>query len=226
MSTSTETVQLFGHWICPFSVRVSFALAVKNIDHTVVDVPPTAARPQGFVVPEAFIANSGKGEIPLLRIGTTYLADSIPILEWLDDRFLGSWQNSSAVTECCTWIDANIFPPMIGLYYGTADAEIARASAVLDHRLRELADLLGTRPWLVGDGPSRAEAVLVPLYVRLQGLRQLGWTGELPSGVALHAERTISLHGAEQVVWSQVQTDEFVARFLAYRRKITQSKLS
>ena len=48
---SASTVTLFGHWICPFSVRVEFALAQRGIEYTVVDVPPRAVRPKGFVVP-------------------------------------------------------------------------------------------------------------------------------------------------------------------------------
>lgn len=42
-----EPVTLFGHWICPFSVRVEFALVQLGIDYEIVDVPPTAA-PEGL----------------------------------------------------------------------------------------------------------------------------------------------------------------------------------
>ena len=47
--TGSGDVTLFGHWICPYSVRVSFALAERDIAHDVVDVPPTAARPPGWL---------------------------------------------------------------------------------------------------------------------------------------------------------------------------------
>ena len=87
---SAPTVTLFGHWICPFSVRVEFALAQRGIEYTVVDVPPRAVRPKGFVVPEEFIAHSPKLEVPMVKIDGEYLADSIPILEWLEEKFSDS----------------------------------------------------------------------------------------------------------------------------------------
>ena len=221
MSETVHDVELFGHWICPFSVRVSFALAVRSIAHRVVEVPPSAVRPKGFVVPEAFTLHSPRLEIPLLRIDQTYLADSIPILEWLDAVFPGTWESSEVVAQRCQWIDAKLFRPMISIYYGTSPNEIRVASETLDQRLNELGELLGHNEWLVGSGPSRAEAVLAPLYVRLHGLSQLGWTGTLPKVVALHAQRTMSLAGAASVEWTSAQTEEFVARFLAYRRKMS-----
>ena len=87
---STTPVTLFGHWICPFSVRVEFALAQRRINYVVVDVPPRAVRPKGFVVPEEFIAHSPKLEVPMVKIDGEYLADSIPILEWLEEKFTES----------------------------------------------------------------------------------------------------------------------------------------
>jgi glutathione S-transferase len=84
---SSTDVVLFGHWICPFSVRVEFALAQKEIAYSLVNVPPRAVRPKGFVVPEEFIAHSPKLEVPMVRVGETYLADSIPILQWLEELF-------------------------------------------------------------------------------------------------------------------------------------------
>ena len=70
---STSAVTLFGHWICPFSVRVEFALAQRGIEYTVVDVPPRAVRPKGFVVPEEFIAHSPKLEVPMVKIDGEYI---------------------------------------------------------------------------------------------------------------------------------------------------------
>ena len=103
-----EPVTLFGHWICPFSVRVEFALVQLGIKYEVVDVPPTAVRPKDFVVPAEFVANSPRAEIPMIREGGRYLADSIPILERLH-LSVGALSGDSL--KAARWVDKNIFPP-------------------------------------------------------------------------------------------------------------------
>ena len=129
---STSAVTLFGHWICPFSVRVEFALAQRGIEYTVVDVPPRAVRPKGFVVPEEFIAHSPKLEVPMVKIDGEYLADSIPILEWLEEKFSDSSLLPSVdaaqaiVRERVEWLNKYVYRPMIGVYYGTKQGQINR----------------------------------------------------------------------------------------------------
>ncbi|HAS11498.1 MAG TPA: hypothetical protein DCS55_13445, partial [Acidimicrobiaceae bacterium] len=80
----TPDVTLYGHWTCPFVHRVAWALAERGIEHGHVDVPPSAVRPKDFVLPEEFVAHSPRLEIPMVRVGEEYLADSIPVLEWLE----------------------------------------------------------------------------------------------------------------------------------------------
>ena len=209
-----EPVTLFGHWICPFSVRVEFALAQLGISYEVVDVPPTAARPKDFVVPEEFVVNSPRAEIPMIREGGRYLADSIPILERL---YLSVGALSDAALEEARWVDKNIFAPMIAIYYGVNPESIRRASDRLVDSLTELATKLEPTGWLVGDGASIAEAAMIPFYVRLDGLRSLGFEGELPGLVEDHAARCLALPGGVAVRWSEEQQSEFSGRFHKYR---------
>ena len=209
-----EPVTLFGHWICPFSVRVEFALAQLGISYAVVDVPPSAARPKNFVVPEEFQANSPRAEIPMIREGGRYLADSIPILERL---YSAVGALSGAALEEAHWVDQNIFPPMIAIYYGVNPESIRRASERLVDSLGELATKLAPNGWLVGDGASIAEAALIPFYVRLDGLRSLGFEGDMPSLVQDHAARSLALPGGVAVRWSDEQQSEFSGRFHKYR---------
>ena len=79
--------------------RQSFALAERAVAHDVVDVPPTAARPPGHVVPTEFVEHSPLGEIPMVRIGAEYRADSLPILDWLEDQVAGAPLRPSDPTE-------------------------------------------------------------------------------------------------------------------------------
>jgi len=220
---STSTVTLFGHWICPFSVRVEFALAQRGIDYAVVDVPPRAVRPKGFVVPEEFIAHSPKLEVPMVKIDGEYLADSIPILEWLEEKFTDSSllpaddAGQAIVRERVDWMNKYVYRPMIGVYYGT-DVELIHESSVAFMAAMETVDQwLQVTPWLAGEAPTLAEAIMAGVYTRLDGLRQLGLTGELPSTVQHHLERCTHLVGWDTVRWTTEQTNEFVGRFLKYR---------
>jgi len=222
-------VTLFGHWICPYSVRVSFALAERGIAHDVVDVPPTAARPRGFVVPAEFLGHSPRGEIPMVRIGSRYRADSLPILEWLEecvpDRPLlpAAEPDRAVVRERMAWIDAHVFPPMIGVYYGTREDRIAEAGAALAAALSEVGDRVDGSPWLAGGAPSLAEATIVPVYVRLEALRRLGFAGPVDARVAAHVDRCTELAGWAAVAWSEEQTDDLVDRFTRHRARARQS---
>jgi glutathione S-transferase len=220
---STSTVTLFGHWICPFSVRVEFALAQRGIDYVVVDVPPRAVRPKGFVVPEEFIAHSPKLEVPMVKIDGEYLADSIPILEWLEQKFAGSSllpaddAGQAIVRERVDWMNKHVYRPMIGVYYGTDVELIHESSVAFMTAMETVAQWLQVTPWLAGEAPTLAEAIMAGVYTRLDGLRQLGLAGELPSTVQHHLERCTHLVGWDTVRWTTEQTNDFVGRFLKYR---------
>jgi glutathione S-transferase len=220
---NTSTVTLFGHWICPFSVRVEFALAQRGIDYEVVDVPPRAVRPKGFVVPEEFIAHSPKLEVPMVKIDDEYLADSIPILEWLEEKFTDSSllpaddAGQAIVRERVDWMNKYMYRPMIGVYYGTDVGLIQESSVAFMTAMETVDQWLQVTPWLAGEAPTLAEAIMAGVYTRLDGLRQLGLTGALPSTVQQHLERCTHLVGWDTVRWTTEQTNDFVGRFLKYR---------
>jgi len=220
----TVSVALFGHWTCPFSTRVEFALAQRGIDFEMVDVPPSAVRPKEFVVPQEFLDHSPRLEVPMVRVGDDYLADSIPVLEWLEERLddeplLPSEPADRAlVRERVAWIDQNVFRPMVGVYYGIDPDRVARSSEKLAAALAEMAKWSTETGWLAGEGPTLAEAVLLPVYVRLDGLRALGFTHDLTPEVETHMQRCRSFRGWKRVEWTAEQLEEFVGRFNAYRR--------
>jgi glutathione S-transferase len=223
---TAPTVSLYGHWICPFATRVAFALAQREIDHDEVDVPPSAVRGPDFVLPPEFVEHSPKLEIPMVRIGEAYRADSIPVLEWLeeqiDDRPLmpPDTRSRDLVRERMAWIDRHAFRGMIGVYYGTEQDRIGKASEKLHEALIGMDGWLAETDWLAGDEPTLAEAVAMPIHVRLDGLRRLGFTHALPPRIEQHRRRCADLRGWPAVAWSDEQTDEFVGRFEAFRRKL------
>jgi len=221
----TAKVALYGHWICPFATRVQFALHHRGIAYDLIDLPPSAVRGTDFELSPEFVEHSPRLEIPMLRIGDRYLADSIPILEWmeselLDDPLLPCDTSARAlVRERMAWIDRNAFRPMVGVYYGTDPDRIERATEKLAAALAEMGTWTEQAGWLAGPDVSLAEAVAMPIHVRLAGLQRLGFTAEIPASFAAHGERCRSLRGWPGVEWSAAQCDEFFGRFSAYRRK-------
>jgi len=222
---SLAEVTVYGHWICPFATRVEFALAQRAIAHDQVNVPPTAARPKGFVVPDEFVAHSPKLEIPLVRIGREWLADSIPILEWMESRFdenplLPDTEPERAlVRDRMRWVDEHLFPSMIGVYYQVESQRIAAAAAALSDAFGEIAQWLEDGEWLAGEQLTLVEAVALPVYVRLEGLRRLGFRHQLPSNVEAHRDRCSQLVGWPAVAWTDDHVDEFVGRFEKFRER-------
>ena len=187
-------------------------------------------RPKGFVVPEEFIAHSPKLEVPMVKIDGEYLADSIPILEWLEEKFtdasllpVGDVQQA-IVRERVEWMNKYVYRPMIGVYYGTDAALIQESSDAFMKAMETVDQWLQASPWLAGNSPTLAEAIMAGVYTRLEGLRRLGLTGELPASVQLHIERCTQLVGWEKVQWTTEQTNDFVGRFLKYREIQNSSK--
>jgi len=221
----TVDVALYGHWICPFSTRVEFALHQRGIEHQVVDVPPSAVRGPDFMLPPEFVEHSPRLEIPMVRVGGEHRADSIPILEWLETRFADrsllpdTDGDRSVVRERMEWIDRHAFRPMIGVYYGVDADRIEAAGAALLDALGEMGRWASDEGWLGGDRVTLAEAVAVPIHVRMAGLRQLGFVADLPPDWVAHGERCRALAGWPSVEWSAEQTEEFVGRFRAFRRR-------
>ena len=212
---AAANLAFYGHWICPFATRVEFALHQRGIAHDVVDVPPSAVRGPDFVLPDEFVEHSPRLEIPMVRVGNDYLADSLPILEWLEHRvdapalLPADDVRRAQVQERMEWIDKHAFRPMIGVYYGVDPDAIAQASDP-SPRVRRSARR---------SPASLAEAVAMPIHVRMAGLRRLGFTGTLTAEWLAHGERCRALDGWPSVEWSPEQTDEFVGRFEALRRK-------
>ena len=211
MKASRDEVVLYGHWICPYSVRIEFDLVRLGRPYRVIDVPPTGVRPPGFVLPEEFMTHSPRREIPMIRDAEGFLADSLPILDRLNP------DATDQARQMARLVDAVAFPPMIGVYYASSDAEAEAASGRLAGAMEQIASLIDEGGWLTPQGPSMAEAALVPLYIRLEGLRHLGFRATLPPAVRRHAEACLDLEAGRAVSWSPAQTSEFVDR-LSRRR--------
>ncbi len=225
MSEFRQTgVTYYGHWICPFAKRLKFTLVNRGIAHDDVIIPPTAVRPKDFAVPPEFIQYSPKGEIPMIRFHDKFLADSIPIMEFLEDVFPENPMlpadpaDRAFVMARVRWLDAFLMMSAARVYYGTKKNVILQGSKDLSATFRKMEGWLTTQKYLVGDVPTLAESIAVPIYVRLNGLRRLGFEHEGPGPLLeAHMRRCEQLPGWKAVAWSAEQEDEFVGRFLKFR---------
>ncbi|MFT5202073.1 MAG: glutathione S-transferase [Candidatus Aldehydirespiratoraceae bacterium] len=206
------TVTLWGHWTCPYVNRVAFALAQRGTEYDLVNLPPSAVRPKDFVLPNEFVANSPLLEVPLIRVDGEYLADSIPILHLLEDRVL-----DHRVDERVSQLDATLMRSMGGVAYGRDPEKIQRSSDFLNTAFSVMADWLEESEWLAGDAPSLTEAIVVSIYLRLEGLRSLGFNGTIPEIVDDHRARTLDLPGGRHVAWDDEQRAEYLGRHLKAR---------
>ena len=168
------------------STASTFALGQRGIDYELVDVPPSAVRPKGFVLPDEFVAHSPRLEVPIVCVDGDYLADSIPILQL--PRGTASTHRrccpagpADLVCDRVAHLDATLMPSMGGVAYGVEPAigsiERRHGSPTPSTRWpRGCAD----SPWLAGPEPTLVEAIAVPVYLRLPGLVALGFDRNLP----------------------------------------------
>jgi glutathione S-transferase len=130
----------------------------------------------------------------------------------------------AVVRERVDWMNKYVYRPMIGVYYGTDAALIQESSVAFMKAMETVDEWLQTSQWLAGNSPTLAEAIMAGVYTRLDGLRRLGLTGELPTSAQQHLERCSQLVGWEKVQWTTEQTNDFVGRFLKYREIQNSSK--
>lgn len=217
------SVRLFGHWTCPYVNRVDFALGQRGIDFGLVNVPPSAVRPKNFVLPEEFIAHSPRLEVPMVCVDGDFLADSIPVLCFLEERIdappLLPPDQTDSVLQRVARLDEILMRNMGGVAYGVEPTKVDRAARRLAEGFEEMAGWLQEAPWLAGPDPTLAEAIAVPIYLRLPGLTALGFDRSLPTEIERHRAATLALPGGRHVAWSADQEAEYLGRHRKARRR-------
>ena len=79
-------MKLWSGTLSPFSAKVRIALAEKGLSVDITEIPWSRARLWG-PKPEAFLAVSPKGEVPVLEDGDLAVVDSTVINEYLEERY-------------------------------------------------------------------------------------------------------------------------------------------
>lgn len=166
-------------WWHPFSVfprRVRIALREKGVacEEAVVDLPGGALRQPEFLRLNPF------GQVPVLEDGALVIAESIAILEYLEERhsspaLLPADPAARArVRELMLWSNGHLAPawkaslaPMFSPDVHPDDPSVREGRAGLGHYLDVLEARLGDAAWLDGDAYSLADVCHAPFVTVL-----------------------------------------------------------
>lgn len=184
MSESTE-YRLHSYFRSSCSWRVRAALAFKGLPY--VTVPVHLVRDGGEQLKPAYLAKNPMGQVPLLETEDGVVAQSVAILEYLDERhptpslYPGSAFERARIRQVVEIVNSGI-QPLQNLWVlraiehdfgqGAAGAR-AFAARVIERGFKALETVLETTAgrYAVGDVPSAADLCLVP---QVQNARRFG----------------------------------------------------
>ena len=163
---------LYSFRRCPWAMRARLALRYAGCE---VEVCEVALKNK----PAELLALSPKGTVPVLDTGSQVLEESLDIMRWaLAQNDPQDWQlraNPAAAQQAHALIARNdsTFKSQVNLYkyaerYPQHSREHYRQQA--EAWLAELEGLLESRPYLLADLPSIADAALLPLMRQFAGV--------------------------------------------------------
>ena len=165
---------LYGYWRSSAAYRVRIGLNLKGLEYAQepVDLPTGAQKSPGFTL------LNPQGRVPYLIDGSTGLAQSLAILEWLDEtypspRFLPAEPTLRARVRAAAQIIACDIHPLGNLIvlrylkdaFGADQPATNRWAAhwiLLGFRTLEEIGATSPGPYLFGDTPTLADICLVP----------------------------------------------------------------
>lgn len=154
-------LRLHGYPVSNYFNIVRAALIEKGLPHEIV--PTRAGRD------EAFLAMNPMGKIPVLESPDGWIAETVAIVEYLDDRYPerllrpadpGDRARARQIVNIVQiYVEApvrSLFPGVFGGGANSAEA-VAGARATIDRATGALARLMAPAPFLFGDAPSQAD---------------------------------------------------------------------
>jgi UPF0176 protein len=171
---------LYSFRRCPYAMRARLALHVAGV---VVELREVSLKAK----PPAMLALSPKGTVPVLQLPDgRVLEQSLDIMVWaLAQADPEGWLAQGAPDEAQALIARNDgpFKPLLDRYkyasrHPEYTAEQYRQQA-LDLHLGPLNNRLSDQPWLLGNGPSLADAALFPFVRQFAGV-DVAWWAQAP----------------------------------------------
>lgn len=160
---------LYGYWRSSSTWRVRIGLALKGLDYTVEPVNLL----HSAQLADAHRRRNPMGQVPALADGDVVLTQSLPILEYLEERYPqvsllpGSPAQRAAIRAMAEVVNSGIQPLQnlaVLKHLDTVDVDRGEWSRHwIDAGLRALESMAtGPGPFLVTDGPTLAEVCLIP----------------------------------------------------------------
>ncbi|WP_182913961.1 glutathione S-transferase family protein [Sphingobium terrigena] len=152
---------LHGHPVSNYFNAARAALIEKGADFTVV---PTRAAQE-----DAFLAQSAMGKIPYLRTPHGCIAETVAILEYVEDTVpgvslypAGAFERARArqvINIVQVYVEASLRSLYPGVFMGGANAPeaIAAVRPVVDRAMRALSHLVTPAPFLMGGQLTHAD---------------------------------------------------------------------
>ncbi|MCF6434304.1 MULTISPECIES: maleylacetoacetate isomerase [Pseudoalteromonas] len=165
-------MKLYTYFRSSAAYRVRIALNLKNIPHELVGVNLLKSEQQG----EAYTKKNPQGLLPALETEQGVLAQSLAILEWLEETHTDTpllpndpWQKAQ-VRNFCYAIACDIHPidNLRVLKYLSQELNVDDEQKNTWYRhwviegFKKLEAMLGDSPFCFGDKPTLADVCLVP----------------------------------------------------------------
>ena len=240
MGVSESELTIFSSWFCPFAQRVWIAAEEKEVNYKWVEVNPyevDAEAPGGYskkqlpleikeqMYPE-FVKASPRGLVPAVECDDERLAESDPIIEYIDGKFpkKGATLCSSDPylrAYCRIWADhanANIQRPYYRMLVEQSDEARVKAYEDLLEGIRKFTAAMAPLeegPYFLGKDFSYTDVSFAPFFQRIL------WVGK--------AYRNIDLPKEDPAVkrilawWDAVSKRKSVAKTLVSRDRLIAS---
>lgn len=168
-------MKLYGSLVSPYVARVVLGARYKGL--ALALEPP----PGGGIKSPEYLAINPLGKMPTLEEGGRYLAESIVILEYLDEahpekpllprdafdrarvRLLGRITDLYVMTQA-----AGFFRNMNPAQRNPAEVDAARQG--LNKALADLEHFMGGGPYALGDQPTQADCAMLPCLLMMSGV--------------------------------------------------------
>lgn len=161
VATARAPLVLHGYPVSNYFNAARAALIEKGVDFTIV---PTRATQD-----DAFLARSAMGKIPYLETPEGCIAETVAILEYLEDSLLGAPLHPAdafdraRVRQVMNIVQLYVETPLRSLFPGVfmgganAPETVAAARPVIDRAMRALSHLVTPSPFLLGGRLTHAD---------------------------------------------------------------------
>lgn len=201
---------LLGFWSSPFVLRARFALNLKGIPYTYVEEDLFGDGTKSRLLLASNPAHGGK--VPVLVHAGRPVAESLVILEYVDEAFLDSHprllpsdpHERAAARFWAAYVDQKLLPTWVPLYGGKTAEERVEAAAEVIAVLETFEGVLGEKEFFGGEKVGLVDVTLGGFIGWLRASEAMCGVRTIDPArtplVAAWAERFGALEGVREIV--------------------------